>query len=310
MTWRAMAVVLLLVGGMWSDVLGEFQGLPDEVLREVRDRKALPRGRYTFVKSWEAEGEGYGHKTGRKIADKEASGGAVWEVREWRDVPGHALYGPYVQLPAGDYVAFFRVKLMGAPVGEVVAEVDACVEYGRRVLNFRQVADVDLVPGKFVQIPLAFRYPGGKLECRLWWPGMGSLRVDKVALFKVEGARLEEVIKRAPRPVPSGEPSGLAYRAEPRPFPDLFPRSKPPSPRLVVADVRKLPRDWKLALVTLQGIVNRERPTLYMLFFSTDEFWLEWLRKRGWVKEIEAVSDPRILLKRFGKFVKGMVIYD
>ncbi|MFN3422287.1 MAG: GxGYxYP domain-containing protein, partial [Armatimonadota bacterium] len=286
------------------------EGLPENLLREVVDIKLLPDGRYNLVREWEAEKD-FSHRVGRKVDDLEASGNAAWEVRVGQDTPNtYALFGPYVDLPSGDYVAFFRIKLLDEPVRDFAVEVDACVEYGRRILNSFEVADVDLVQGKYVQVPLAFRLLGEKLECRVLWRGNASLRIDKVTLFRVEGARLEQLIHRAPQPTPSGEPKDLPYRTEPRPFPEIFPRSSPPSQNLLVADIRQLPFDWQFLLITLQGLVNRTRPQIYLLFNETDLFWLDWLKNRGWVKTTEMVSEPRDLIRRFRKIVKGMVIYD
>lgn len=286
------------------------EGLPENLLREVADIKLLPDGRYNLVREWESE-KNFSHRTGRKVNDPEASENAAWEVRVGQDTPNaHALFGPYVDLPPGDYVAFFRIKLLDEPVRDYVVEVDACVEYGKRLLNSLKIADVDLVQGKYVQVPLAFRLSGEKLECRVFWRGDVSLRIDKVTLFRVEGARLEQLIRRAPQPTPSGEPKDLPYQTEPRPFPEIFPRSNPPSQNLLVADIRQLPSDWQFLLITLQGLVNRTKPQVYLLFNETDQFWLEWLKKRGWVRTTETINEPRDLIHRFREVVKGMVIYD
>jgi len=205
-------------------------GLPESVSQELIDASSVPKGQLQLVAQWEAEKD-FAHNAGRKVDDEDASGKAAWEVRAGEDSPNaHALYGPYADMPAGDYVAFFRIKLLDEPVRDYAVEVDACVEYGRRVLNSLEVADVDLVRGKYVQVPLAFRSPEGKLECRVFWRGNVSLRVDKVMLFRVEGVRPEELIRRAPQPVPSGEPKGLPYRSESRPFPEIFPRPSSPAP--------------------------------------------------------------------------------
>ncbi len=309
---KILALIANFVCGIAFCVLNLSQpnGLPEGIMQELVDPNLAPQGRYQLVAEWEAERD-FAHRVGRKVEDHEASSNAAWEVRVGDDQPNaHALFGPYADVPAGDYVAFFRIKLLDEPVRDYAVEVDACVEYGRRLLNSLEVADVDLVQGKYVQIPLAFRSPSGKLECRVFWRGNVSLRIDKVTLFRVEGARMEQFIRRAPRPVPSGEPKDLPYRTEPRPFPEIFPRSNPPSQSLLVADIRQLPADWQFALVALQGLVNRTKPQIYLLFNDTDQFWLEWLIKRGWVKEAETIPDPRDLLKRFRQVVKGMVVYD
>ncbi len=284
--------------------------LPSDLLAELCNPDLLPKGHYHLVQEWEAETV-FAHRIGRLVSDKQASGEAAWEVQVGADRPReHALFGPYVDLPPGFYVAFFRLKLLEPPIWDIVAEVDACVNYGRRILRSEEVADKFLSTAEYRQVFLPFHYEGGKLECRLLWHGLVSLRIDKVTLYRVEEADPKEFVKRAPRPIPSGEPKGLRYYTEPRPFPDLFPRSKAPSPHLVVVDLRPLPADWQLALLTLQGLVNRSRPQLYVLFNPTDEFWLAWLQKRGWVKSVVRLDDPIEVLQRFGSVVKGLIVYD
>ena len=294
----------------WALVWAQQQGLPESVMNEVVNPSSLPVGHYQFVAEWEAEKD-FAHKIGRKVEDQDASNGAAWDVRVGEDAPNnHALFGPYANIPPGDYIAFFRIKLLDEPVRDFAFDLDACVDYGRRVLNSVEVADLDLVRGKFVQIPLAFRLTGSPLECRVFWRGNVSVRIDKVTLFRVEGTSIDRLIYRAPQPNPSGEPKDLPYYSEPRPFPELFPRSKPPAQKLLVADLRSLPADWQFLLFTLQGLVNRQKPQIYFLFNPTDELWLDWLQKRGWIKATEKVPDARDLLTRFRSFVKGMVIYD
>ncbi len=93
-------------------------------------------------------------------------------------------------------------------------------------------------------------------------------------------------------------------------FPSVFPHSPPPAKRLLVCDVRDLPDDEKLLLVSLQGIVNRESPRIYLIFNSVDERWLSWMKERGDIEEIEWVKNPRTLLGRFRNKLKGMIITD
>ncbi|MGQ9729339.1 MAG: hypothetical protein ACUVSC_12635, partial [Candidatus Fervidibacter sp.] len=160
----------------------QHEQLPESVMKEVKDASLVPEGRYKLVAEWEAENN-FAHRIGRKVEDREASGGFAWEVKVGEDSPNaHALFGPYANIPPSDYVAFFRIKLLEEPVRDFAADLDACVDYGRRVLNSLEVADEELVRDKYVQIPLAFRSPGGPLECRVFWRGNVSLRVDKVML--------------------------------------------------------------------------------------------------------------------------------
>jgi len=93
-------------------------------------------------------------------------------------------------------------------------------------------------------------------------------------------------------------------------FPSVFPHSYPPAKKLLVCDLGDLPDDEKLLLVSLQGIVNRQSPCVYLIFNSVDERWLDWMKERGDIEEIERVKNPRALLGRFRNKLKGMIITD
>ncbi|GIV21741.1 MAG: hypothetical protein KatS3mg023_3492 [Armatimonadota bacterium] len=291
------------------------QQSPDwvQVRREVPASMKLPEAQYTPARAWEAEEAG--SNVGRIVNDPEAHGGKVREARTserggHQDLEGHILYGPYIDLPPGHYVAFFRVKLLDdLRDGETVAEVDACTGYGQNILAARQVVDTELSPDRYVQIPLFFRYEGGKLECRLRWTGYASLRVDRVSLFRVEGVQVPLGIQRVAPPQPSGQPQDLQAAPSPS-LSEIFAKSSPPAQTLLVADIRPQPADWQMLLLSLQGIVNRQRPQVYYLFHETDQLWLDWMRQRGWVKRIERVSNPQQLLQRFRSLIKGVVITD
>ena len=45
-----------------------------------------------------------------------------------------------------------------------------------------------------------------------------------------------------------------------------------------------------MALITLQGLVNRSQPRLYLLLNATDGFWLDRMKERGWIRRIETVT--------------------
>ena len=70
-------------------------------------------------------------------------------------------------------------------------------------------------------------------------------------------------------------------------------------------------------LAVLQGLVNRVEPQIYICypyhkaaFKRSPEFlWLDYYRKQFGV-EVERLKDPRLLLERFGDYVKGVVLYD
>jgi hypothetical protein len=63
------ASALLVVA--WAAGAGQGEGLPESLLKEVGSTEKLPKGRYTLVKTWEAEGKEAGHRYGRVVADPE-----------------------------------------------------------------------------------------------------------------------------------------------------------------------------------------------------------------------------------------------
>jgi hypothetical protein len=90
----------------------------------------------------------------------------------------------------------------------------------------------------------------------------------------------------------------------------VFPRSQPPLPQLTVFDLEAQPYDRRMLLLCLQGLVNRERPSLYAILDKTDRQWLDWMKRRGWVTGEETLADPMALLQRHRDKIKGLVIYD
>jgi len=287
----------------------------DMVRRHIPPSFAVPDARYIPVRAWEAEGSEAGSHVGRIVSDPTASGGRAREARTSQrtshdDVQRHLLFGPYIELPPGVYAALFRVKLLeDSRDGETDGEIDACVEYGQQILTAREFTDTELKPNEWVELPLLFRYDGGKLECRLRWTGYASLSVDRVSLFRVEEAQVSTGIARVPPPQPSGKPDNLRYTPAPA-LDAILLKSQTPADTLLVLDIRKLPADWQMLLFSLQGIVNRQRPQIYYLFNDTDTFWLDWMLKRGFVKRTQKLDTPEALLQRLRSSFKGIVVYD
>ena len=299
------AVALLLFGSL-PCVGQEPTGPPDAIRRSVKAPENLPRAQYVPVKAWPARATG--HKTGRPVEDPDAEGGAAWEAGEGQDGADALLYGPYLEIDPGDYVGFFRVKRLETQ-DEDLGRVDACVGYGQEMLASHDLAGADLTPGKYVEVPLLFHYEKGKLECRFQWSGCGSLRVDRVSLFRLVGARMDPGAGRAPEARPAGVPTGLAYSVEPRPFPDIFPRSAAPARELVVCDLQTERPDARLLLLGLQGLVNRKQPRLYCLSVATDAFWLQQMRECGHIAGTVAATRQEVLA-RFRDAYQGVVITD
>jgi hypothetical protein len=287
--------------------------LPADVLAEVRETGPLAKGRFVAERKWLAAEQGVGHLTGRAAADGAAKNGTAWEVRADAAKAGTALFGPYLELPPGDYLTLFRVRLVPAPDGDngdSLGTFDACVGFGNEILASRELTESDLFPRRYTVVPLPFHYGGGKLECRFQWSGCGGLRLDQVALFRIVGGMAVESIGRVAPPVPSGRPCELPYHSEPRPFADIFPRSAAPATTLLVLDLRKELPDVRLATHCLQGLVNRIQPRIYCYTGDTDVFWLDQMVRRHRIEKIETVATPAALLARFRGVVRGMVVAD
>ena len=104
--------------------------------------------------------------------------------------------------------------------------------------------------------------------------------------------------------------TGLPYLSTVRLFPDVFPRALKPAPRQIAFDLQTQPNDRRMLLLCLQGLVNRERPSLYAILDETDRQWLEWMKRRGWVESEETIVDPMTLVACYLDIIKGIVIYD
>ncbi len=308
-----MDVSLLLMGFalLLAPSLFAQQGIPQTLLNELPPYFSLPKGSYQLLHSWEGE-QDFSHNGGEAVEDAQASDGKAWLATSKNSQPGvQVIFGPYAEIPAGDYIAFFRLKLLGEAGDEPVATLDACVDYAKTMLNSVTIYGSDLPLNRYAFVPLPFHYDKGKLECRVGWAGNASLMIDKIELYRVEGGDPADFRRKiVPQPVPSGEPRNLDFAPKPRPFPALFPRSQAPADKLIVCDLRNVPSDWQLAIIALQGLVNRKKPQIYLLLQPTDQLWLDWMLQRGWIKGTEEVKEPAELLRRFRDEVKGGIVID
>ncbi len=114
-------------------------------------------------------------------------------------------------------------------------------------------------------------------------------------------------------------PRDLTPRPASLDSPDVFPKSPRPARKLAVVDAAFVPQDEKLAFASLQGVINATLPRLYVINDRygieggqpcVEERWLQWLKARGDVDEIERIADPWSLIGRWRDEVKGAVITD
>ncbi|MBI2302427.1 MAG: hypothetical protein HYU66_26275 [Armatimonadetes bacterium] len=284
-------------------------GLPDDVTAELAKGAKPPAVDYQAVRAWECE-RPENHQSGHRVDDPDASEGAAWEVLPGTDPSDKAaVFGPYIEVPEGNYVALFRVKLTEPADDDITARVDAVVGYGQKTLASRDLYTGDLEAGKYRQVPLMFQYPGGKLECRVNWNGGAPLRLDKITLYAVSGD-VDFRPEMAPQPKSTGLPRELPYRTAPPSYRTLFPHADRPSARLVVVDLRNVPTDLRAALLTLQGLINRRQPSVYAILDATDEQWLRWMQRRSYVSAVDRLDDPLALVTRYKERVKGVILSE
>lgn len=74
-------------------------------------------------------------------------------------------------------------------------------------------------------------------------------------------------------------------------------------------NVEKLTSDERLAVLSLQGIVNRKKAEIYT-FVNQDVWLVDFYRERGIIVKDSLYTDPYQLLARFGRQAKGIVVYD
>ena len=69
--------------------------------------------------------------------------------------------------------------------------------------------------------------------------------------------------------------ANLVLPTPPRPYTTFQPKMPALARHLYVADVQLLSHDEKLMLISLEGIVNRKEPRIYLVFDKDDRAWLD-----------------------------------
>jgi hypothetical protein len=101
---------------------------------------------------------------------------------------------------------------------------------------------------------------------------------------------------------------------------DVVPRSAPPAARMVYLDIDDQPQDVRLLMLSLQGLVNRTEPRIYIrdaeyecghdrpLHRRMRDWWAERLEQRGF--ELQPTKDWQAVLREFGTAARGALLYD
>jgi len=105
-----------------------------------------------------------------------------------------------------------------------------------------------------------------------------------------------------------GESSASNGSSDAFPKLPIFPKNPVPG-TLKVYDAQGDSTAMRYLLVSLQGIVNRTRPRIFLYLEDTEPFWLEEIADTFGVA-YETVADPWALLDSFIDEVEGAVVYD
>lgn len=114
-------------------------------------------------------------------------------------------------------------------------------------------------------------------------------------------------LDRLPRPTVYAD---LVLPTPKRPYPTFQPKMPPPARHLYVADLRRLSPAERLLLLSLQGLVNRAQPRIYLIQGADDPFWLAEMQRQGQTDAPIPVADPLTLVRTFQSSFKGAVIPD
>ena len=264
------------------------------------------------VAVWEAEAAA-APKAGRTVRDPGASGGKARYFRV-EDAPKGPLFcGQTGELQPGKYIAVFRIKIdrdysypEDTAVRVGVTANKGSVDRGESRYVFGDFSGGwDLAP-----FPFEVREGESSIEALVKGSPACDVWVDKAEIYLCDGplpGRPAPKSKRAEYVEPGEYPRGLAYTPAAPGEGDIFPVSQPVSRQLYAIDCEG--RDYdQLMLTSLQGLVNREKPRLF-LAGGREKKWLGWLVERGDVDRVTWIT-PRQALRRFAKYYRGAVITD
>ena len=105
-------------------------------------------------------------------------------------------------------------------------------------------------------------------------------------------------------------PTKYAPITDMKAHPTFWPQSPPPAQELLVADLSAASPQDEFALSVLQGLVNREQPSLYLLhtrYDRQDREWLDELHFEGYTSRQITTS---VVWHIFGNKIKGCILYD
>ncbi|WP_459557332.1 GxGYxYP domain-containing protein [Lacunimicrobium album] len=105
-------------------------------------------------------------------------------------------------------------------------------------------------------------------------------------------------------------------------LPTVFPRSAIPADKLFVFNAVALPRETQALVASIQGLVNREKPELYLILSRNrinpiveegrrepiDRVWLDWLTEKDYVESHTPIESIESLLAQYQ--IRDVVVID
>lgn len=128
------------------------------------------------------------------------------------DRVGHAVYGPYADMDAGDYVVEFRISAVhveGLKDNDHVATIDVCGGFGTQILAKKKITAKELRQGR-QRYQLAFSVPQrSPMEYRVATHGKAGLLIDEARRVHrvAKGVDVQAVLDADQFPAAEGAPA-------------------------------------------------------------------------------------------------------
>lgn len=122
---------------------------------------------------------------GENKADKTSHYGTVRKSEQGRDNKGVLVYGPFMELKRGDYLASFRMKINNLTT-DIVATLDVVAENRSHILAEEKISGSDFgkpFVWKVFKLPFMInKNDEKKVEFRVSYAGVGILAVDQIVI--------------------------------------------------------------------------------------------------------------------------------
>jgi hypothetical protein len=96
---------------------------------------------------------------------------------------GYLVFGPYIELPAGQYTATFRVDTK-APIQGLI-DLDVATDAGTRIVS-RKIIDLDRMRRRDLEIEFLLDGSGHRLEVRIHCHEGARLAVSELRISRVD----------------------------------------------------------------------------------------------------------------------------